>query len=290
MGGHEPIRVVIEGEPASKARVRFSKRGSKVHAFTPEKTKQAEEAIAWHVLAAKQPWMRNATAYGVKAHFYCGTWQRRDIDNMLKLVLDGCNKVVWDDDCQVIEISAKLERGADHARTEFEIWPIDGAKTPPTVPCAECGAAIRVYGSQMKNATNRYCSKACQTIGQTTLEPVPCMGCGEPIMLSRSARAKNPNRHCSRGCLSRSTMVDIECAGCGKQEQRAQSLVRKGQRTYCSPECKTEFWRKRRSEGAKGECVTCGEATSKKQYVQCRACFEGERLRAKQTVVTISEG
>jgi len=74
-------RFTIEGEPCSKSRARFTKRGSKTFAYTPEKTKQAEMEVARlfreTVLPDHKPDDKEIT-YGVMALFYCGNRQRRD--------------------------------------------------------------------------------------------------------------------------------------------------------------------------------------------------------------------
>ena len=38
--------------------------------------------------------------------------KRPDADNMLKAVLDGCNGVVWKDDCQVVQLYATKVYGS----------------------------------------------------------------------------------------------------------------------------------------------------------------------------------
>ncbi|MCW2898779.1 MAG: RusA family crossover junction endodeoxyribonuclease, partial [Streptosporangiaceae bacterium] len=71
--------------------------------------------------------------YGVTALFVSGTRHRRDVDNMLKLILDGLNKVAWADDDQVVEVSGRktyepLSR--DHARTEVVVYRTPARETP----------------------------------------------------------------------------------------------------------------------------------------------------------------
>ena len=65
------------------------------------------------------------TAYAVHATFFNGTMQRRDVDNMLKLILDGLNGVAYPDDTQVLEVwgrKTKVETG--QARTEVRLYRI----------------------------------------------------------------------------------------------------------------------------------------------------------------------
>ena len=80
----------VPGEPVSKARARFSRQNGKTVAYTPERTKTGEQRIAIAYRAAGGRRCRDTeTAFAVHADFLNGTMQRRDVDNMLKLVLDG---------------------------------------------------------------------------------------------------------------------------------------------------------------------------------------------------------
>lgn len=114
----------VHGEPVSKARPRFNHRGSKSHAYTPELTKAAESKVAAAFL--EQTHRRGTDpdiTYGISAHFFNGTRQRRDVDNMLKLVLDGLNKVAFPDDVQVTEVIGRKSFVSKYeARTEVIVY------------------------------------------------------------------------------------------------------------------------------------------------------------------------
>jgi len=102
------IQFTIDGEPASKERARVTPRGT----YTPAKTVAAEQKIAWLFRAAARGWKVDKDShFTVTCVFTCGTKRRRDIDNMLKLILDGLNGVCWADDNQVTEIAAIKEYG-----------------------------------------------------------------------------------------------------------------------------------------------------------------------------------
>ena len=115
-----PIRIVIPGPPVAKGRPRFS-RG---RAYTPAKTRRGEIDIGW---LAKQAMIgRKIIAGPVTALIEVSvpvpkSWsvaKRRkiaisgvlwptgkpDLDNVAKLVLDAINKIVFNDDAQVIEL------------------------------------------------------------------------------------------------------------------------------------------------------------------------------------------
>jgi Holliday junction resolvase RusA-like endonuclease len=114
--------VILPGEPFAKERARLNHKTGAV--YTPRKTAKHEEAIGWATKTAlltpnKQP--NKQDRIGVRTAFYL-TKKRRDIDNMLKAVLDGCNKVAWHDDTQVCEVIAWRFMHCESARTEFLIY------------------------------------------------------------------------------------------------------------------------------------------------------------------------
>lgn len=114
-------RFTVPGEPFSKARARVVHG----HAFTPERTRVAEAGIAWAFRAVAGSYTPTVdTDYAVHVEFYAATRQRRDIDNMLKLVLDGLNGLAWPDDSQVTRVSARKSYVAsrDEARTEVAVF------------------------------------------------------------------------------------------------------------------------------------------------------------------------
>lgn len=97
-------RVKIPGEPITKARARFTRRGGVPHVYTPRATIEGEARYRDHLaLAVRQP---SSDPVGVRVVFACRGRQRADLDNMLKALLDAANHIVWDDDALVTEIVA----------------------------------------------------------------------------------------------------------------------------------------------------------------------------------------
>ena len=116
------MKVVIQGDPVAKARPRFTKRG---FAYTPAKTKVAEETIAWAWKTQSNQYFEDVPIK-ININFYKSppknTSKKRlalmenreirpttrpDIDNYIKLVLDSLNGIAFKDDNQICELSSK---------------------------------------------------------------------------------------------------------------------------------------------------------------------------------------
>lgn len=100
----------VPGKPQGKARPRFTRFGKP---YTARKTRAYEETIGWAAKAAMKgrkllsgPLAVTVTAAFVKAQSTKNTWPtgKPDIDNIGKAVLDGLNKIVYADDCQVVNL------------------------------------------------------------------------------------------------------------------------------------------------------------------------------------------
>lgn len=136
------FEIEVEGEPRGKGRPKFSRRGKHVHVYTPAETVAAEAEFrdAWEAAGA----IGLDGPIGVEvaliferpqAHFLkdgltlSAAGQRRplpdnkkpDIDNALKLVLDGLNGAAWKDDVQVTFATVKRLWGNESA-TVVEAW------------------------------------------------------------------------------------------------------------------------------------------------------------------------
>lgn len=136
------IAFTVPGEPVAKGRAKFARRGSFVATYTPEKTARYENLVK---LAAEAAMI--ATRYSVlegplelrvfAVRSIPASWSGKkqrlaqagelipttkpDLDNIVKAVKDACNKVVWRDDSQVVDLVAKKRYGTA-PRVEVEIW------------------------------------------------------------------------------------------------------------------------------------------------------------------------
>lgn len=117
--------LIILGEPVSKGRPRLGKGG---RVYTPKQTVEAETLIGWTFRRSVGPLAPPTADVGVSLAFHTATGGRRDLDNMIKLVLDGLNGVAWRDDIQVVKIEATVARESKPPRTEITIYPIGDAQ------------------------------------------------------------------------------------------------------------------------------------------------------------------
>lgn len=92
---------VVPGAPVPCGRPRLSLDG---HAYMPERTRRYERAVHSFARAAfASPFQGPVRLIAV---FYCHNKQRRDVDNLLKSVMDGINGVAFEDDSQVVSQTA----------------------------------------------------------------------------------------------------------------------------------------------------------------------------------------
>jgi Holliday junction resolvase RusA-like endonuclease len=131
---HVPLR------PAGKARPRFSrirkgKRAGQVMTYTPKGTAAMERAIGYiasRAMAGLAP-LRCAVAVLIDAHVEPdgNGWPvgKPDADNIAKLVLDACNKIVWTDD-QVAPVVMVVKRFHAVEGFSVSVFPLSDGVAP----------------------------------------------------------------------------------------------------------------------------------------------------------------
>lgn len=134
------IAFTIPGDPVAKGRAKFARRGNFVTTYTPEKTARYENlvklAAGQAMASASSGLIEGAVSLTVRAFFSIPqSWslkkqraaaldevmhtKRPDLDNVVKAVKDGSNKVVWKDDSQVVDLHASKRYG--NPRVEVEV-------------------------------------------------------------------------------------------------------------------------------------------------------------------------
>jgi len=134
------MKFTIPGIPQAKARVRLTKSG---FAYTPKETKNYEVFVKECFINAYPEYTRleglievNIKCYfpRPKAHYRTGKFSNElkekaptfhtntpDLDNVVKSVLDGVNKIAFVDDSQVYKLSAIKGYTNGNPRVEVEI-------------------------------------------------------------------------------------------------------------------------------------------------------------------------
>jgi Holliday junction resolvase RusA-like endonuclease len=117
-GESAAVLFTVPGEPMVKARPRMTRTG---HTYTPKTTVEAEKRVRESFEATSHDGFSNAV--GVELAFFQGTRARKDVDNMVKLVLDALNGVAWADDVQVnVVLARRVYTLKDRARTMVRIF------------------------------------------------------------------------------------------------------------------------------------------------------------------------
>lgn len=268
-------RFNVDGEPVSKARPRFVQFGGRVKTYTPKKTRDSENEVAWHFRQARPDWqVDGASGFGVFAVFFAEGFQRRDVDNMLKLVLDALNGVVWADDSQVTEVSGRQTRGGVEftggARTAIMIYRTM-THVQPSRACQRCGTSFVLYPSQR---ARKFCNRACATAARTGVpsgqkKPRTCVVCNGQFMLTPTQN--RDKKYCSDDCRKTVSTASLTCVQCGTGFTQWTSWKPSGA-ALCSRECGVAFWKSNGTKSAHGTCSECGGPVSRKEYKRCRSC------------------
>ena len=113
------VEFIIPGRIGGKGRPRGVMRPGGRRFLTPDKTLSQEAMVRWYANLAMQgrPLFTGPVSLAVNVqHTYPKSWSekrkkttkwvtgRPDLDNVLKLIADALNKIVWDDDAQVASV------------------------------------------------------------------------------------------------------------------------------------------------------------------------------------------
>lgn len=122
----EPFSITMRVKPIGKGRARTTRSG---HVYTPEATRSAEAEIRWLLQQAKAPMFTGAVALMVRAFFRrpkSAPRTRRhptvkpDLSNVLKLIEDAGNGILYADDAQVVSVTVQKLYG-DEERIELVV-------------------------------------------------------------------------------------------------------------------------------------------------------------------------
>lgn len=250
------LAFAIDGQPVGKARARAGANGK---FYTPRTTAEYQNRIGWLARQAMQGQPRNDLDWlAVVAEFHTPAFTG-DVDNFVKALFDGFNKVVWRDDQQVIELHARLIRRSEKPRTEVAIYIAEARARS----CATCGKNLLL---RQVNAGQTYCSKACYDTGQRKSTYRACFGCGGPVYRSPSGDGEQVfcSQECRRARRGR-------CRVCGEQVDGPPASGKR----FCGIGCSERWHRERESANPAamvGTCTTCDGPCSRRAK-ECRGCF-----------------
>jgi crossover junction endodeoxyribonuclease RusA len=146
------MRYIVEGTPVAKARPRRSAHGS---FYTPRTTVAYENSIAWAIKKGKLHY--GDVPLSMHAEFYMPNAKRIDGDNLMKALLDGCQKGgLFPDDKNVVDFSVRVFYSSDKPRTEWEIDLLE------------------------EQTHTIYCGTKRSEVQMVLGRPI-CSGCGEPV-------------------------------------------------------------------------------------------------------------
>jgi Holliday junction resolvase RusA-like endonuclease len=112
------IRIVIQEEPIPKARSRVVFNNGKVHSYTPERTRVAQDLIRLRCMRHQDscfgehiPVKLTIVLYRTKSKWLSKKetmpCRKPDLDNYIKLIQDSINGLLVVDDAQITSLSAK---------------------------------------------------------------------------------------------------------------------------------------------------------------------------------------
>lgn len=135
------VRFVVYGRPVPKERPRVVNG----HAYTPQKTRDAEERVGFAYRSAYHGFkfgkgvplkmeveftyeVPKSASKRLKERMEAGEVfpvGKPDVDNILKLVQDSGNGLIWHDDSQIVEVEARKVYGREY-KTEIRIVEVGG--------------------------------------------------------------------------------------------------------------------------------------------------------------------
>lgn len=258
-------RFTVDGEPVTKSRARYS--GSTRSFYTPRVTTQAEQKVAAAFMAVRPATTVPESTFGVICIFHIKTRQRRDVDNMIKLVMDGLTGVAWNDDSQVSEVTGRKVGCADgHPRTEVLLYLTPRTWEKATAKCVLCG---KEYSKPPSWKNKEFCTSKCRSESLRRRREKTCGHCGKTFDHNNA----NSAQYCSKACTTAAKQIPATCAHCAKDFTKPRHLNRAG-RSYCSKECQVAYWRENRPKRPAGTCQDCGGGVSRKEYKRCQACHQ----------------
>jgi Holliday junction resolvase RusA-like endonuclease len=208
----------IEGDPWSKSRPRFTRRG---RPYQPRDDRLAEQALRTRLSQrVSESFPGNVM---LLCRFYRANLQRIDADNLIKHVCDSATGVLWHDDSQVTLVVGEVLYDPERPRTIILVGNHDSnllRGEDRKRPCVHCGEPfLPSDGKRMQE--QRFCSAKCAYAARTTvLSEIACQQCHQ-LFKPKTKTQIMCSRECSaewrRGRKKSTGIPRSCCADCGKE-------------------------------------------------------------------------
>lgn len=210
--------VKVDGDPWSKSRPRFTRRGN---TYQPRDDLEAEQRMAMHLRAFAAPkFLGNVM---VVCRFYRSNFQRIDTDNLLKHVCDSANGILWKDDSQVTLVLGEVLYDSVRPRTVILVGNHESTLLrgeDQRRVCDHCGGLYMPAPGRMRH-TQRFCGRACSLAGRkTALKPIVCKQCQaefKPFTKSQVLCSPECRQESLRGRMYARRRPFSTCSECGAQ-------------------------------------------------------------------------
>jgi len=104
VNGSHTVAFYVKGRPVPKQSFRVAGRG---HGYQSARVKAWQSDVGWTAQAAMRALGKTDPLVGeldVRLHFNLVNHRPQDLDNLSKGTLDACNRVVWQDDRQIVDL------------------------------------------------------------------------------------------------------------------------------------------------------------------------------------------
>ncbi len=119
--------ITIPWKHLASSNTRNKRRGGKGHSWGYKRSREAIGLIAMNAVpASERPWAAEGDVE-VRLRFYPPDRRRRDVMNLCKALMDGCNKIAYDDDYQARRTTVeRMDPDRDDPRCEMTVWSLNG--------------------------------------------------------------------------------------------------------------------------------------------------------------------
>lgn len=116
-------KYTILGDPRPQGRPKFFRRGNFVGAYDPKKSRDYKQTLAAQLAAQSPEFIEQGKAVSIYVEFVFARpkslpkrvedhVKKPDLDNLIKALKDAAKGILWHDDSQVVQLSARKVYGA----------------------------------------------------------------------------------------------------------------------------------------------------------------------------------